>query len=465
MPDRPNLVILMSDHTRSAEMRPGSGCIHPHTDALADQALRLDRCYTVNAICSPSRATLMTGCYPSRHGVWDCTHTQRPGWIDVDQDLDHWSRRLHGAGYAMGYFGKWHVDASNNPGRYGWAEHDIECGHLQMDRIEGSELALSHPGYRDYLLAAVGEEDRQEVNHPAFDKGIDFLQRQEGEQPFCCFISASEPHDPYIPPAGFLDMYDVASTELPETLRAEPTGKPELVARMRSCWTSLTDDDWRTIRACYRAMITFLDQQMQRVIQLLQDRGLWDNTILIITSDHGDMLGTHGLMTKGGGTPYEPVYNIPLLIRLPGARTGADDRHVVSTVDLAATITDLCGVEPLEDNQGRSLRPILTGDSDPADWQSAYAEFYGQRFVYTQRIVWDGDWKFVFSPGGVDELYDLAKDPEETTNLAGRSEHRDRLVEMTKAMWRKMRRIGDESLFGTQYATLRTAAVGPDAID
>jgi arylsulfatase A-like enzyme len=108
---------------------------------------------------------------------------------------------------------------------------------------------------------------------------------------------------------------------------------------------------------------------------------------------------------------------------------------------------------------------VLEGASEPAEWRSAYAEFYGQRFVYTQRIVWEGDWKYVFSPGGVDELYDLAEDPHERNNLADDPAHRDRLIEMTKNMWRKMREIGDDSLFNTQYATLRTAPIGPGAIE
>ena len=130
---------------------------------------------------------------------------------------------------------------------------------------------------------------------------------------------------------------------------------------------------------------------------------------------------------------------------------------------MGPTLLDLCDAAPLPDAQGRSLRPVLDGSADPADWQSAYAEFYGQRFVYTQRLTWNGEWKYVFTPGGVDELYNLADDPHEMRNLAGDPAYTKRLEEMCGHMWRKMAEIDDWSLYNSRYATLRTAPVGPEA--
>lgn len=138
---------------------------------------------------------------------------------------------------------------------------------------------------------------------------------------------------------------------------------------------------------------------------------------------------------------------------------------MTSLVDIAPTLLDLCGTEPLKNAHGKSLRAVLDGTANPNDWISAYGEFFGQRFVYTQRIVWYGDWKYVFSPGGIDELYNLADDRYERFNLADKPEYHEILIEMTKRMWQKMKEIGDESLFNTHYATLRTAPIGPRAID
>jgi len=107
---------------------------------------------------------------------------------------------------------------------------------------------------------------------------------------------------------------------------------------------------------------------------------------------------------------------------------------------------------------------VFEEKADPDDWRDAYAEFFGQRFVYTQRIVWHDDWKYIFSPGGIDELYHLSQDPYERFNLVEEPQYKRTLLTMTQRMWRKMREIGDNSLFNTHYATLRTAPIGPLSI-
>jgi arylsulfatase A-like enzyme len=407
----------------------------------------------------------MTGTYPSTHGVWDCTHTQHKEWVNVSDRLLHWARRLADAGYVNGYFGKWHVEQTGLLESFGWEEVDTSCGSSRGNPISGTEIVVENEGYRPYVLSAAADDSDVPPRHPAFDRGIEFIRQQAGgERPFCCFVSAAEPHDPYVPPKSFLDMYGVNEIRVSPTLRGEVADKPEVVERMRAVWQELTDQDWRRISAAYWAVITFLDCETGRIVDALRETGAYGNTIIVVTSDHGDMLGAHGLATKGVGTAYEEVYNIPLIVRVPGMRVGEDDDHKVSLADIGPTLLDLCGAEPLDPCQGRSFREVLEGTADPADWQEAYAEFFGQRFVYTQRIVWHGDWKYVFSPGGVDELYDLAEDPHEERNLARDPASRGKLVEMTKRMWRKMEEIGDESLFNTHYATLRTAPVGPWAI-
>ena len=475
MADRPNVLFLMTDHNNSQTMAPGSQCIKPNLDALAAQGVRFDRFYTTNAICSPARASLMTGVYPSTHGMWDVTHGQRPEWLDVPASrFAYFSMNLAEAGYRNAYFGKWHVEQSNRLEQFGWHEYDVECGRMlgparRSSHIESSAVIVPKEGYRDYLLAGVGD-GIDDVTHPAFDKGIDFIRRHaesdRSDQPFFCFVSVVEPHDPYIPPKRFFDMYDLDKVRLSPTLRDEPDGKPDIVKRMRSVWDGMTDDDWRRVSASYWAVLSYIDSEVGRIVDVLKETGQYDNTIIVFTSDHGDMMGGHGLVTKGIGTPYEEVYNIPLIIRTPETTSGREDTSTLtSMVDLAPTLLDMCGAEPLEGAQGRSLRPVIEGTANPDEWRDAYAEFYGQRFVYTQRIVWDGDWKYVFSPGGIDELYNLGDDPHERNNLADDPAHRGRLVEMTKRMWRKMKEIGDDSLFNSQYATLRTAPVGPDSIE
>ena len=455
----------MSDHTNAQALAPDSQCIKPNLDALAGEAVRFARCYTTNAICSPARASLMTATYPSTHGMWDCTHTQRREWVNVSERLTYWSQRLAEAGYVNGYFGKWHVEQTLKLEDFGWHEYDARCGNARPEPVPGTETMVRTPGYRDYLMAAAGDDSAGPIRHPAYEKGIEFIRRYAGgDRPFCCFVSTAEPHDPYVPPASFLGLYDVEGVRLPPTLREEGTRKPEVVRRMRAVWDDLTDADWRRISAAYWAAISFLDAEVGRILDALKEAGVYDDMITVVTSDHGDMLGAHGLATKGIGTAYEEVYNIPLIVRAPGMRTGEDGVHRVSLMDVGPTLLDLCGAGQAEPCHGRSLRGVLDGSADPADWQDAYAEFFGQRFVYTQRLVWHGDWKYVFSPGGIDELYNLTEDPNEVDNRADDPACREVLIEMARRMWRKMESIGDESLSNTHYATLRTAPIGPFSI-
>ena len=175
------------------------------------------------------------------------------------------------------------------------------------------------------------------------------------------------------------------------------------------------------------------------------------------------MLGAHGLLTKGIGTVYEEVYGIPLIVAGPGvtARGEIPDAQV-GLHEVGITLLDMLGLPPLPEAQGQSFQPVLAGSYDPAEFDDSYGEFFGQRFVYTQRITWHGDWKYVFSPGGIDELYNLADDPHEMTNLAADPAHEQTLKDMCRRMWRKIAAIGDESLKRTHYGTLRTAPVGPE---
>lgn len=411
----------------------------------------------------------MTALYPSAHGMWDCTHTQRREWVDVPAGrFTYFSQRMAEAGYRNAYFGKWHVEQSNRLEDFGWHEYDLRCSTARAKPIPGTEVIVRTEGYRDYLMAGVGAHPERPT-HPAFEKGIEFIRRHTAakpKQPFLCFVSTAEPHDPYVPPKRYFDQYDLASVPLSPTLREEPDGKPEIVRRMRQVWVGMSDGDWRKATVAYWAVISFLDDEVGRIIRTLKEAGVYESTVVVFSSDHGDMLGGHGLATKGIGTPYEEVYNVPLIMRVPGQAARGENRgSVVSLVDLAPTLLDLCGLRPLEGVHGRSFRSVLEGTADAGDRQDAYAEFYGQRFVYTQRIVWHGRWKYVFSPGGVDELYDLAADPHERRNLASEPAHRSTLHDMAKRMWRKMKSIGDESLFNTHYATLRIAPIGPNAVE
>ena len=203
MDKRPNILFIMTDHTSARALSSGSGCLTPHLDALAADGRQFNRCYTTNAICSPARASLMTGAYPSTHGIWDCTHTQPKHWVHLPPGQSpFFSSYLAEAGYRTGYFGKWHAESTNKPADFGWQEHDPASGAgLRADPAR-PQVIIPKDGYRDYKPAGVSTAP--DPRHPAFDSGIGFLKRAAAAgAPFCCFVSAQEPHDPYIAPESF----------------------------------------------------------------------------------------------------------------------------------------------------------------------------------------------------------------------------------------------------------------------
>ena len=478
MINKPNILVIMTDHTNAASLRPDSQCLTPNLSALSNDGVQFENCYTTNAICSPARASLMTGLYPSSHGVWDVTHAHTSDWIDAPAGrFIHFAELLSDHGYRNGYFGKWHVEQSNRLENFGWHEFDVTGNSLMIDRRRigdndyhsslelNDEVIVTTDGYPDYLLSAT-VTGTDKITHPAFDQGIDFIERHLENNgfdiPFTCFISVLEPHDPYLAPKEIMDLYDPTQISLSPSFDDDLETKPEVLKRMRSVWSGMDKSDWQKVVTSYYASITSVDTEIERVINLLKEKDLYENTVIVFTSDHGDMLGAHGLLTKGVGTGYEEVYNIPLIVKTPnGCQLDSTAEIKVSTVDIAPTLLDYAGVEIPSGIHGKSLIPIISNTHNKKDWTGSYAEFFSQRFMYTQRITWEGRWKYIFNPAGRDELYDLQDDPNEMNNLAECPDFKEVLNDMAREMWRNMERIGDSTLLESGYATLRTAPIGP----
>ncbi|MFV1995467.1 MAG: sulfatase/phosphatase domain-containing protein, partial [Verrucomicrobiales bacterium] len=161
---------------------------------------------------------------------------------------------------------------------------------------------------------------------------------------------------------------------------------------------------------------------------------------------------------------FEEIYRIPLVMAGPGVAPGKVSPGLVQFGDLCPTILELAGAELMEEIDFRSIKPLLEDPEGRAtDFFSAYGEYHGTRFPLCQRILWEGDWKFVFNGFDFDELYDLASDPGEMTNLAARPEHRGRVERMMASIWRRVRESGDHAILESHYLSMRFAAVGPDA--
>jgi len=410
----------------------------------------------------------MTGLLPHNHGVLEVEHGRDPDQCVLRSEKPHFAQRLSSAGYDTGYFGKWHIERSNQLTDYGWktsvvkgAEHHSQLGKGKESSVPATDPDLSGylegpPGYRRILhwgVTNVSPEDR--YPHNTVDQLIAFLHKSDG--PRCACASFSEPNETLIASRSTFQKYDVASIPLPATLRDEFSGQPGLYRREHAIAQHLSDDYWRHARACYYGRITELDTEFGRIIDHLEESGRIDNTLIIVTSDHGRYVGAHGFDAHNIGA-FEEIYRVPLVIQGPGVSSGTCEA-TVNLQDLCPTICEIAGTEIIDVPDSRSLVAQL-GDPTAAAG-SAYAENHGSRFRLTQRILWDGSWKFVFNGFDIDELYNLDNDPDETQNLIDEPIHQDRADAMMRAIWRRIQETGDRTLEESHYFSLRLARVGP----
>lgn len=490
---RPNLLLVITDQQRADTVAPGGPCLTPNLQRLAAEGARFERCYAANPICSPSRASLFTGHLPHSHGVTDVTHAVPAPEADLRPGMPFWSRALARAGYRTGYFGKWHVERTDRLEEYGFGEYETELRLVGVQEHRGElarSLRVSRPGYRDLLIAGVTEARADQTHeHALVTKGVEFIERAVPGEPWALVVSTEAPHDPYIAPREYFERYDPAAIAEPASFMDPMTDKPAIYRRIREAWRDLAWDDYAFATACYLSLCSMLDDQVGRLLAALEATGQADDTLVVFTSDHGDYLGAHGLLLKGVPA-FEEAYRVPLVMRGPGVAPGVSVPGPVSLLDLPRTLVRLLLGEEF-DCQGGELTGWLTGDRGPGGEVDqlpigaapagagpvgdapgrraagtpgeAFAEFHGQRFRYTQRVLWRGDWKYVMNGFDQDELYDLASDPHELRNLAADPEHGPVLEDMARRMWRWVKDTGDETLAEAHYGMFRFLPVGPGA--
>lgn len=472
MSERFNLLFLMTDQMQGRVLEPAHPCRTPNFDRLAERGIRFRRAYTPNAVCSPARASLMTGLLPHNHGVFTVTHTVDPDQCRLREDKPHWAQRLRDAGYLTGYFGKWHIERGCKLEKFGWRINGSEGSELMQrkQREIGSEehcylLKKEYngpPGYRPSVFYGV-------VNTPPQKRGmgivislaLDFLEDAlKKSEPWCCFVSVSEPHDPYVVGKEAFELYNPEEIELSPSLEDDLEERPAIYRKARKVWEGMTREDHIYASLCYYASITEIDYQFARIIEKIEEARQLERTIVILTTDHGELLGAHGLYCKNFSASEE-IYNVPLIISGPGIAGGVTGARV-GLHDLCQTILELFGLPLIETEDSRSFAPLLEKPAAcESEFTKGFAEFFGTRMLLTQRVVWDGEWKFVFNGFDFDELYNLHDDPYEMRNLALDPAYGDEVKRMCAEMWRVIRLTGDHTLLNSHYPILRVAPYGP----
>ncbi len=279
--------------------------------------------------------------------------------------------------------------------------------------------------------------------------------------PWCCVASVPEPHDPFVAGCDAYALYDSPDVQPGENWHDELAGRPGIYRKSARIWDGMDHEQRLQAARCYYASITEIDAQFGRLLGVLEESGRSDDTIVVLTADHGELLGAHGMYCKNFSAAEE-IYHIPMIVRGPGLRVGEISSARVGSHDLYPTLLELCGVEGPSYPDSTTFAPALRDAGADARYTTGFAEYSGSRYLLTQRVYWEGEWKFVLNGFDEDELYNLTEDPAELRNLAQDPAHETKRNAMMAEVWRIFERTGDRTLLNSQYPILRIAPVGPE---
>lgn len=472
-----NILFITSDQQRAdCYGFAGRRVKTPHLDQLCREGTHFSACITPNLVCQPSRASMLTGMLPLTHGVIDNgidlpQQTGERGFAGA----------LNAVGYDTAFIGKAHFATANTfvptgsgeclksseqypmswNGPYMGFQH-VELsslGHIFPHQPPGNPLQGRH--YERWLYSRgvpqevfnlwktatrpnPGAAQTWSSALPAgwnsstwcADRSIDYLRSRSAAKPFCMWASFPDPHHPFDCPEPWSGLHHPDEVDLPRaphkdldvrpwwhraSLENPPAGGDEASRKFRSMLSRSPDQSEAQLRdmtSNYYGMISLIDHNVGRILSTLKDLGVEEDTLIVYSSDHGDLLGDHGLYLKGP-TPYEGLLRVGMIMKGPGIPEGAQIADPVSTLDLAATFADVAGTALAPEAQSRSLLPVAARE---ATREVAYSEWYvneGRCGVPLElHTVRTRDWKCtVEQRSGVGEMYDLREDPDEMRNL------------------------------------------------
>ncbi len=407
-------------------------CKTPHLDKLAREGINYNRAYTTAPLCTPARASMFTGLYAFTHGMG----TNCDMYHALSKELNNPEQLLHykflESGYKCGYVGKWHVGTDKGPCDFGFEgqnvpgygncrfEEEFKTYLIENDLEYSIESPIYHNPNEKTLTAGIWNgTEASTTDYYLASRTMDMMKAYtDSEEAFLLTCQFWGPHGPHFPPTSYQGITDRSKIEPWINFEDDLEGKPGFVKRhLRDFYRKPPKnwDEWKELIGLYYDYTTFIDAQIGRIIDYLDELGIRDNTTIIFTTDHGDMKGVHGgLIDKG--FLYEEAMHIPFIVSHPEFKTGEVRDQFVSNMDILPTFMDIMGAD-ISGLDGKSIMPTLKSETDKVR-DVMYSEFHGIRFLYTQRmLVDDNNMKYIFTPGDEDELYDLDKDPGELTNL------------------------------------------------
>lgn len=427
VPTRPNVVLIMADQL--VPMLTGAYghpvVQTPNLDRLAARGVRFDAAYTPYPLCAPARAALMTGKHASSFGCFDNAAV-------FPSDQPTVAHYLTNAGYQTALTGKMHFVGPDQLHGFGHRlTTDIFPAGLDWVPTVDEHGRFPRGGHaHEYVPPEVGVRTWTKFltyDEEATFRATEFIRehsRAATDDPFFLLASLHHPHDPFHVTQELWDLYDGESIELPVTGGdVEHSAMDEWLAEAHD--TSGVDlgdpDNMRALRRAYYGLVTYVDRKVGEILAALEDTGRLDDTVVMFTADHGDMLGERGMVQKR--CFYEWSARVPLVVTFPDGRgAGREVATPVSMMDLAPTMLDLAGV-PVADRlpmQAESLLAHIDGDAVPE--RAVFSEYHVEKVRASCYMVRLGDHKYIYVHGHGAQLFDLADDPHELRNLAGRAE-------------------------------------------
>lgn len=449
-----NMIFVLVDDLRFDAMgflTPGLQT--PNIDYLAKNGAYFPNAVVTSSLCSPSRATILTGQSPRNHRVIDNNHSSEEGLVFFPSYLQQ-------AGYQTGFFGKWHMGNDTDAPRPGfdrWVSFKGQGAYFPTDAIPPAQVAA---GQRQMLnVDGAPTQQKGYITDELTDYAMDWLEHgRDSTKPFFLYLSHKAVHSDAKPPERYANQYSDLEITLPASMADTPEnnrGKPVWVQNQRNSWHGAdfpyhTDRDLREqVRDIYRTL-TPIDDSLGRILQYLRANGLEQNTMIVFYSDNGFMFGDHGLIDKRNA--YQPSVRVPMVVYAPGhVPAGMVNPAVVRNLDLAPTFLEAAGVGEPSQMEGKSFLPLVEGEVTPQAWQTndfVYEYYWEWTFPQTpttfsitrngvKYIQYHGVWD-------IEEVYDLSKDPDEMNNVANDPAYVDIKRELRHALHASLATTGGE---------------------
>ena len=468
-----NILWLVADHQMLAG-RSSALSEFALQARLAAEGMRFQRAYTVLPICTPARASMLTGLYPSTHGL-----TENEGRFGGRPGLDSEDWLLHQPllenNYRCAWFGKWHLHNVHSASDFGFEgfslpgygypySTQVYREYLQRKSLTeptvsieipgesglpiGSRVNLcEEPGWFEYESGTAILDGSVECHESYFliDEAINWLHQCRKDEPFFMRVDPWGPHPPYIVDRSCVAPDMKNEVEISANFFSDLADRPAHHRKYRDYWQEtlgLNILDWQLMTTRARQQVQIVETALARILTALDILDLADNTMVIFNTDHGDAVGSNGGVANKGSLMVEETMRIPLLMRGPGINPGSTCNQLVANIDIAPTILDVCGLEGPDELQGESLSRLFT-NSEFEIRDGLLAQQYGLHEPDLQRAYYHENWKLVMQATGFTELYNLREDPQELSNLADILVYKDRLHQLRQLMIGSMLDISD----------------------